>query len=99
MTRLPQRAGPTLPDRFRSKVQLMAWRGVATMAAAALAQMMVRQALRQVTPSVLRTPSRRGAHSIVPTAARQPGQPAEWGSSQPVEIQEAVVIRRVRFRR
>ena len=88
-----------LPDRFRSKVQLMAWRGMATMAAAALAQMMVRQALRQVTPSVLRTPSRRGARSIVPTTSRQPDQPAEWGSSQPVEIQEAVVIRRVRFRR
>jgi hypothetical protein len=69
------------------------------MAAAALAQMMVRQALRQVTPNALRLPSRGGSRSTAPAATRPPGQPAEWGSSQPVEIQEAVVIRRVRFRR
>ena len=101
VTRLPQRATPTLPDRFRAKVQLMAWRGVATVAATALAQMMVRQALRQVTPNALR-PSARRPRSIAPAPNRRlspPSQPAEWGGYPPAEIQEAVVIRRIRFRR
>ena len=96
VTRLPQRAAPTLPDRFRANVKLMAWRGVATMAATTLAQIMVRRAIRQITPSAFRPPARRAARL---PAQRPTEQPTEWGGYPPAEIQEAVVVRRIRFRR
>lgn len=96
VTRLPERAAPLVPDRVRSQVKLMAWRGVATMAVTALAQMMVRQAIRQVVPGTLRPPARRPG---LPATRGGVAGNSEWGGYPPAEIQEAVVVRRIRFRR
>lgn len=97
VTRFPERAAPLVPDRVRAQVKLMAWRGVATMAMTALAQMMVRQAIRQVMPGTFRPPARRAGG----LPAGRPGLAgsSEWGGYPPAEIQEAVVVRRIRFRR
>lgn len=97
VTRLPARATTTLPDRFRTNVKILAWRGVATMAVTALAQMMVREAIRHVTPAPIRGLRRREGNQLPARAPRQ--APAAWGGYPPAEIQEAVVVRRIRFRR
>lgn len=100
VTRLPERAAPLLPDRVRHNVKLMAWRGVATMAVTALAQMMLREAIRQVTPSPLRRGSREPLRLPSPRLPGRSGAaPVAWGGYPPAEIQEAVVVRRIRFRR
>lgn len=97
VTRLPARATSTQLDRVRSNVKLLAWRGVATMAVTTLAQMMVREAIRQVTPAPIRGLRRRDGNQAPVRPPRQ--APAAWGGYPPAEIQEAVVVRRIRFRR
>lgn len=97
VTRLPARTTSNLPDRVRTNVKIFAWRGVATMAVTALAQMMVREAIRQVTPAPIRGLGRREPNRPPMRPPRQ--APAAWGGYPPAEIQETVVVRRIRFRR